>query len=88
MDLTGAAIFLGAIVAVGAVFWGLVSHRRSVAFGVSAAAVAVLALLGAYYAWVESESTAWAAGYGVLAVAGLAAAFRHCAGGRAGTRPD
>lgn len=58
------------------------------AIGVSAAAVALLALLGAYYAWVESESTAWAVGYGVVAVARAASAVRHCAGGRAGSRQD
>ena len=92
MSFGGAAIFLFLIAAVCAVLMALfVRPRRllvSVPLGLIAASAAPLAALGAWYAWAESRSTAWTVGYGVLAVASFAAAFRHCVGGRADTRQD
>lgn len=81
MNFTGAAIFFVIIAAAGVTLWGLFTKQRSVVIGVVAAAVAVLATVGAWYAWAESRSIPWTVGYAVLVAASLASAARQCIGG-------
>jgi nicotinamide riboside transporter PnuC len=40
-------------------------------------ALTLLASLGAYYAYAESQSLPWTIGYGLLALLGAAASYRH-----------
>ncbi len=77
MNIVSAVIFLGMIAALGLALWGLVAKRRSPVIGVIAAAVALIAAGGAWYAWAESKSIPWTIGYGVMAFIGLASAMRQ-----------
>ena len=77
MNIASAVIFLGMIAVLGLAFWGLVAKPRSPVIGVIAAAVALLAAGGAWYAWAESKSVPWTIGYGVTAFIGLASAMRQ-----------
>ncbi len=80
MGFASTAFFLAAIGALCAAIWGIFSKQRSAFVGVIAASVAVLAAVGAWYAWAESQSMPWTVGYGVVAVAGVASAMRQCVG--------
>jgi hypothetical protein len=64
----------------GVTLWGLFARQRSAVVGAIAVGVAVLATIGAWYAWAESNSMPWTVSYGVLAVASLAAATRQFVG--------
>ncbi len=83
MNITSAAIFFVLIAALSVAVWGLFTKQRSVFIGVIAGAVAVLAAVGAWYAWAESQSTPWTIGYLVVVIGALASAVRQFAGGRA-----
>jgi len=80
MNPDSTLIFLAMIAAVCVVVWGLFNQRRSMLLAAIAACVTILAALGAWYAWAETQSVAWTVGYGVLAVAGKVAAIRQFAG--------
>ena len=80
MGFAGTAFFLAAIGALCVAIWGLLSKQRSAFVGVIAASVAVLAAVGAWYAWAESRSIPWTVGYAALAVVSVAAAIRQLAG--------
>jgi len=82
MDLTTAGIFLGGIVALGITLWGLFSARRSPIIAVIGALVAVLATVGAWYAWSETKSTPWTVGYAMIVLAAIASSLRQFIGGR------
>ena len=82
MNITSAALFLGFIAALVVTVWGLYTKQRSAVIGVIAAAVAVLAFLGARYAWSESHSIPWTIGYGIVVLGALASAVRQFVGGR------
>ncbi len=85
MNPDSTIIFLGMIAAVCVVVWGLFSQRRSMLLAGIAVCVAVLAAIGAWYAWAETQSVPWTVGYGVLAVASIIAAIRQFASrGRSG----
>ncbi len=77
MNIDSAAVFLGAIAALSATLWGLFARRRSLAIGVIAAAVALLAAIFTWYAWAETKSLPWTLGYGVVVCAGLASSLRQ-----------
>jgi len=81
MSLGGLAFFVGAIAALCATLWGLVARQRSAVVGVIAASVALLAAVGAWYAWAESQSTPWTVGYGVVVALSVASAIRQWTGG-------
>jgi len=87
LNFAGAAIFLSMLAAVCVVLWGLFSRRRSVVVGVITASVALLATVGAWYAWAESRSTPWTLGYAAVVVISVAATVRQCARG-ASSRQD
>jgi hypothetical protein len=59
------------------VLYGLVNRRRSILVAVIALAVAVPGGGGAWYAWAESQSIPWTAGYGVIVVISLVASVRQ-----------
>lgn len=89
MNFDSAIIFLGMIAAVCVVVWGLFTRRRSMLLGGIAACVAVLAAVGAWYAWAEPpQSVPWTVGYGLLAVAGTIAAIRQFAGRGRSRQPE
>jgi hypothetical protein len=79
MNPTNALIFLVMIAALGVAIWGLIGRRRSALIGVIAAAVALLAAVGGWYAWVETKSTPQTVGFGVVVIASLASAARQFA---------
>ena len=81
MNIASAAIFLGMLAALGVAIRGLVAKQRSAVVGVIAAAVALLAAGGAWYAWAESKSIPWTVGYGVIVVGSIASAIRQFVGG-------
>ncbi len=81
MNIASAAIFLGLLAALGIALWGLCAEQRSAVVGVIAAAVALLAAGGAWYAWAESKSIPWTVGYGVVVVGSVASAIRQFVGG-------
>ena len=69
------AVFLVVIISAAAYLsWSAAKGSRSPLPVIVAVAIATLAGLGSWYAWVESQSAPWAAGYLVAAVASLAAA--------------
>jgi hypothetical protein len=81
MNLTTAALFLGILVALGIALWGFFSRERSPLIALVAIAVALLAALGAWYAWAETKSTPWTIGYAIVAAAGVMSAVRQLLGG-------
>ena len=80
MNITSAVIFLGLIAVLCLTLWGLVAKRRSRVLGVIAAAVALMAAGGAWYAWAESKSVPWTVGYIVIVVVSLASMMRQLFG--------
>lgn len=70
-------VFLALLAAVCVVVWGLVNQSPSILIAVIAAAVCILAALGAWYAWAESRSMPWTTGYGGLALLSAAATIRQ-----------
>jgi hypothetical protein len=80
MGTAGVMILVVVILAVAILVWGAVTRKRSFAVALVALAVAGLAALLSYYALVESQSVAWALGYGVAAVLSAAVAGRHLVG--------
>jgi hypothetical protein len=81
MNFTTAVLFLGILVALGFVLWGLFSPERSPLIALLALAVALFAAFGAWYAWAETKSTPWTIGYSIVAAAGLISAVRQLFGG-------
>jgi hypothetical protein len=57
--------------------WGAVTTKRSLAVALVALTSAGVAGFLAYYALVESQSTAWALGYGIATVLSAGVASRH-----------
>jgi|CXWL01.1.fsa_nt_gi aspartate oxidase len=80
MKFVSAHIFLGMIAVLGLALWGLVAKPRSPLIGVIAAAVALMAAGGAWYAWAETKSVPWTVGDGVVALACVASAKRQLFG--------
>ena len=77
MGSAGMIVF-GVVALAGAVLaWRAISTRRSIAVALAALAFAAVAGLLAYYAQVESHSSGWALGYGVVAVLSAAVGGRH-----------
>ena len=77
MNIDSAAVFLGAIAALGATLWGLFAKQRSLVIGAIAAVVALLAAICAWYAWAETKSLPWTLGFGVVVGASLASSLRQ-----------
>ena len=77
MNITGCLILVGVGVGTIMTAWGLFAKQRSVIVGLIAAAVAVLALGGVWYAVLESQSIVWTAGYGFIAGLSAVAAVRQ-----------
>lgn len=82
MGITLAVVVLLALVGFGVVVFGLVNRRRSIPLAITVLFVALLACGGAWYAWVESHSTAWTLGYATVAVVSFVASVRQCRIGR------
>lgn len=77
MGITLAIAALVALIGLAAVFYALVNRRRSVVLAIAALLVALAAGGGAWYAWVESHSTAWMLGYAAVLAISLVASFRQ-----------
>lgn len=84
MTITSGILLVVAVLFLILIAWGLFTPRRNVAFGVLGILILPVAVLGAWYSWMETQSPGWTIGYGVLAIIGIANAFRHF--GKRGTR--
>ena len=82
MGTAGVIVFGVVILVVAVLVWGAVTAKRSVAVALVALAAAGLAAFLSYYALVESQSTAWALGYGMTSLLSAAVAGRHLVGRR------
>jgi hypothetical protein len=80
VSFLGPVVVLAVLAALVMTGWGLVTSRRSAAVGVVALAVALVASVGSWYSWAESNSLPWDAGYGLVALAALASATRQLGG--------
>lgn len=80
MGFPTAAILLVVLLAMAVVAWGALAARRSSVVSVVALAVAGLAGLLSYYSAVETQSMAWVAGYGAVALLSAGVAVRHLLG--------
>ncbi len=85
--IVGVAAFAGVGCVLWALTWALTTSQRSIMVVLIAAVVAPMAALVAWYAWAESRDIPWTVGLGAVALAGVAAAVRHC-GGRGGAPQD
>lgn len=83
MGITGAFIFIGVIAAVAIVVFGAFKSRKSITVALVAAIVALLAAGCSWYAFAESQSIPWAAGYGAVALCSLGVGLKHATGSRA-----
>ena len=77
MGTTGVSVVGVVALAVAVLVWGAVTTKRSVAVALVALTSAGVAGFLTQYALTESQSNAWALGYGVTAVLSAAVAGRH-----------
>jgi hypothetical protein len=77
MAITLGVAALVALSGLAAVLYALVNRRRSMLLAIAAVFVALAAGGGAWYAWVESQSTAWTLAYGAVLALSLVAFFRQ-----------
>ena len=81
MTLASTATFLILILAAALAIWGLFAGHKSVLVGLASGIVAILAALGAWYAWAESNSLPWTLGYGLIFLMAVASSIRQFSGG-------
>ena len=77
MSLLGLPILLAIFAAFCLSIWGLFSHGRSIFCALGGGLMAAGAVLGAVYAWKESQSLTWTAVYLAICGIGLASAIRQ-----------
>ena len=77
MNATGALILLAGLIVFGASLWGLFNRKRSVLCALAGILVLLGASLGAWIAWMETNSALGTAIYLVIALVGIVAAVRQ-----------
>ncbi|HUG66294.1 MAG TPA: hypothetical protein VMM76_01005 [Pirellulaceae bacterium] len=77
MGITFVVVAVLCVAGLIAVLYGLVNRRRSILLAVVALLLALTTGGGAWYAWAESQSMPWTAGYGAIVVVSLIAAIRQ-----------
>jgi hypothetical protein len=77
MNATGALILLAGLIVFGASLWGLFNRKRSILCAVAGLLVLPGAALGAWIAWMESNSALGTAIYLVVALVGIVAVVRQ-----------
>lgn len=77
MESTFAVFLLLCLVGLAITAVGLFNTKRSLLVSAVAMAVAVAALVGAGYAWTESQSLPWTTGYAGVVLASLVSAGRQ-----------
>jgi len=80
MGFAATVVLVGVVVALAVVAWGTFAKKRYIAVALVALAVTGLAALLGYYSAVETQSMAWAIGYGVVAFVAAVVAGRHLVG--------
>ena len=82
MGMEGVVALVVFALALGAIVVGAMSVKKSLAVALVGLIVAIPALGGSWYAWVESQSLPWALGYAAVALSALAVAVFHLLGAR------
>ena len=77
MNATGALIFLAALLLLGTSLWGLFNRGRSIVCAVAGLLVLLGAGLGAWIAWMESNSALGTAIYLAIALVGIVSVVRQ-----------
>ena len=77
MNATGALIVLAALIVFGASLWGLFNRKRSILCAVAGLLVLPGAALGAWIAWMESNSALGTAIYLAIAFVGIVSVVRQ-----------
>ena len=77
MNATGALIVLAGLIAFGASLWGLFNRGRSIVCALAGLLVLVGAGLGAWIAWMESNSALGTAIYLAIALVGIVSTVRQ-----------
>ena len=77
MNATGALILLAGVIVFGTSLWGLFNRKRSIVCAVAGLLVLLGAALGAWIAWMESNSALGTAIYLAIALVGIVAVVRQ-----------
>lgn len=77
MNATGTLIFLAGLIVLGTSIWGLFNRGRSIVCAVAGLLVLLGAGLGAWIAWMESNSALGTAIYLAIALAGIVSVVRQ-----------
>lgn len=77
MNATGTLIFLAGLIVLGTSIWGLFNRGRSIVCAVAGLLVLLGAGLGAWIAWMESNSALGTAIYLAIALVGIVSAVRQ-----------
>lgn len=77
MNATGALILLAGLIVFGTSLWGLFNRGRSIVCAVAGILVLLGAGLGAWIAWMESNSALGTAIYLAIALVGIVSAVRQ-----------
>ena len=77
MNATGALILLAGLIVFGTSLWGLFNRKRSIVCAVAGLLVLLGAGMGAWIAWMESNSALGTAIYLVIALVGIVSLVRQ-----------
>ena len=77
MNAAGALILLAGLIVFGTSLWGLFNRKRSIVCAVAGLLVLLGAGMGAWIAWMESNSALGTAIYLVIALVGIVSAVRQ-----------
>ena len=77
MNATGALILLAGLIVFGASLWGLFNRKRSILCAVAGLLVLPGAALGAWIAWMETNSAIGTAIYLAVALVGIVSVVRQ-----------
>lgn len=77
MNATGALILLAGLIVFGASLWGLFNRKRSVLCALAGILVLPGAALGAWMAWMESDSALGTAIYLAIGLVGIVSVVRQ-----------
>ena len=77
MNAAGALILLAGLIVFGTSLWGLFNRKRSIVCAVAGLLVLLGAGMGAWIAWMESNSALGTAIYQVIALVGIVSLVRQ-----------
>ena len=77
MNATGALILLAGLLLIGTSIWGLFNRRRSIFCALAGLLVLLGASLGAWIAWMETDSALGTAIYLAIALVGIVSFVRQ-----------